>query len=273
MKPILKWPGGKRQILGELIPRLPKEINRYFEPFFGSGALFFAIEREGESFISDVNFQLMNVYRQVANSPEKVHEHLSEFVKKNSEDFFYEIRNWDREPDFKKMSLQMMAARVLYLNRTSFNGLYRENSKGHFNAPWGKYQKPAFPGLESLQGASKLLRGATIWNRGFCEVLGEYANRKGDFVYIDPPYLPVKLDSFVSYSKDGFDIEDHKRLAKQCFKMDRLGVNWMVSSSDSPIARKMFDRFLIEEVSARRNINRNGEGRGAVTELIIRNYE
>ena len=207
-KPILKWAGGKTQLLKTLLPKIPNEYEKYIEPFFGGGALFFAIN-PSSSVIADSNPEIINLYNQVAKNANKIIEHLRTF--KNTSEFFYEARSWD----WQDISPDLAAARTIYLNKTCFNGLYRVNGKGQFNVPYGKYANPNICDENALWAASSLLSKATIICGDYKDVLKQNAS-PGDFVFLDPPYLPVsEYADFKRYTKEQFYEEDHIELAKE----------------------------------------------------------
>ncbi|MEB0014550.1 Dam family site-specific DNA-(adenine-N6)-methyltransferase, partial [Glaciimonas sp. Cout2] len=201
-KPLLKWAGGKTQLLEELISKMPKKYGRYIEPFFGGGALFFSV-RPRNGIIADSNPELVNLYRSVANSVDEVISFLSQY--QNTEEFFYDMR----AQDSTKMTAAEAAARTIFLNRTCFNGLYRVNRQGQFNVPFGRYKNPKILDEASLQAASILLRDTTIVCGDYKTVLREHA-QQNDFIFLDPPYLPVsEYADFKRYTKEQFYEEDH----------------------------------------------------------------
>ena len=201
-KPIMKWAGGKTQMLGDIMPKIPRKYGKYIEPFIGGGALFFALSPD-KAIIADSNPELINMYRQVADNVEVVISYLKKY--KNTKEDFYEVRSLD----WLKLKKEEAAARTLYLNKTCFNGLYRVNKKGQFNVPFGKYKSPNFCDEEALYAASEVLKKATITCGDYLSVLKEYAE-PGDFVFLDPPYLPIsEYSDFKRYTKEQFYEEDH----------------------------------------------------------------
>ena len=247
-KPILKWAGGKTQLLDELNARSPKKFNRYIEPFIGGGAFFFDLNPPS-SVIADLNPELVNLYTCVRDECQAVVENLKLF--KNNENFFYKIRalNFDNlEPSYA-------AARTIYLNRTCFNGLYRVNRKGQFNVPFGNYKNPAICQPDALAAASRALAGTMIELGDYKAVLKKHA-RAGDFVFLDPPYLPITdYADFKRYTKEQFYEEDHRELADEVRRLQKLGCHVVLTNSNHPLVHELYDGFDIEIVSTRRNIS------------------
>lgn len=267
-KPFLKWAGGKTNLLAQLLPRIPFKFSRYYEPFLGGGALLFRLQpRVAIAF--DSNPELINVFRVVKESVEELIAELRPYVYER--EYFYRVRNIDRTDEFSSLSRVQRAARFIYLNRTCFNGLYRVNSKGKFNVPFGKYQNPLILDEANLRACSRALRPVVLRNTAFAEVLSDVL--PDDFVYFDPPYFPISTtSSFAQYTGDGFDAQMHTHLVSVCKELDQRGVRFMVSNSDCPFIRTLYLGFRVEEVDAPRAINSKGEKRGVVTELVIRNY-
>jgi DNA adenine methylase len=275
MKPPLKWVGGKGKLLPELRKRMPEKIGRYFEPFFGGGALFFDALPQVAS-INDINADLVNVYRQLVDQLDDVLWLLGEHKKCHVDPGFYDLmRARFNENDFHgspKKILACRAAAFIYLNKTCFNGLYRVNLDGKFNVPKGKYKNPAICNEKALRAASEALVGAQLTGSSF-EESSCYATR-GDFVYFDPPYVPVsRTSSFTSYTDGGFGITEQHLLADHARTLKRRGVKVMLSNSDTQIVRELYqDDFVIETVMAGRAINSKATARGKVREVIIRSY-
>jgi len=273
-KPFLKWPGGKRQLVPALARYIPARFGRYHEPFVGGGALFFYLWNQGlvrhGAILSDLNAELIDCYLAVRDNVEELIDllhRLQPYV--TDRDFFYDIRRWDRQPDFAHRSRVERAARTIFLNRTCYNGLYRLNKKGQFNAPFGDYKNPQIVDRNTLRAASRALRDVELRVADFAAVLDEA--HAGDVVYFDPPYVPVsKTASFTNYTNDGFDACDHRRLsmvvqhlmARQCFVL--------LSNASTPLTHQLYaDTCRIDVVQARRAINCHGSRRGPVAELII----
>ena len=262
--PFLKWVGGKRQLIPSLERMLPRRMNRYFEPFVGGGALFFHL-KPVKAALFDINRELIDTYRSVRDVVEGLIGELRSMP--HSEEHFYALRNV--RPD--ELSVVQRAARMIYLNRTGFNGLYRVNREGRFNVPFGRYANPTICDPENLRACSASLKGAEIVSRSFDEI--EEIAAPGDFVYFDPPYVPASpTASFTSYAADGFRMADQERLANLFRRLAERGVNAMLSNSDTPITRELYEGCFGQRVMARRNVNCDPTRRGAVGELVVTNY-
>lgn len=268
-KPFVKWAGGKSQLLPELIARIPNGFNRYFEPFIGGGALFFELQ-PNNAFLSDINPDLIGVYITVRDSVEPLIENLAKH--RYEKEYFYKLRDMDKSPHFKRWDSVRKASRFIFLNKTCFNGLYRVNSKGYFNVPFGRYTNPKICDSDNLRACSCVLQGTDIEVQSFEYVVQK--SRKNDFVYFDPPYAPLNATSyFTSYSKDGFDTNTQIKLKNVCIELDKKGVNFMLSNSSAPLILDLYKTFNIEFVKASRAINSKGTKRGKINEVIVRNYE
>lgn len=267
-RPFLKWAGGKTQLLPHLMHRIPNSFNRYIEPFLGGGALFFALQPR-LALLADCNQELINCYHVVRTEVESLIEELQGY--RYDKDMYYAVRELDRGPDFGKLSRVKRAARLIYLNKTCFNGLYRVNSKGFFNVPFGTYTDPTIVDAENLRACSRALQKTVIQSGNF-EQVPEIADT-GDFVYFDPPYAPSSdTADFTSYSKDGFDDSAQEMLLLICLQLNQKGVKWMVSNSNTTLIQELYRGFKIEPVGAMRAINSKGSKRGTVVELLIRNF-
>ena len=266
--PIVKWVGGKRQLMFELQKNMPKKYNRYFEPFIGGGALFFELQPEN-AYISDMNEELINLYSVVRNN---VYELINDLSKHEvSKEYFLEIRNIDRTEKYAELSSIERASRFIYLNRTCFNGMYRVNSQGQFNVPFGHYKKPRIIDENNLLNCSELLRKTEIKCADFSDILDKV--QKGDFVYFDPPYVPLnETSSFTSYTKDGFDLDMQFKLREVCDELNSMDVMFMLSNSDTRLVNELYSNYEIKKVFASRQINANADGRGKITEVLVRNY-
>lgn len=266
--PIVKWVGGKRQLMFELLKKMPKSYNRYFEPFIGGGALFFELQPEN-AYISDMNEELINLYSVVRDN---VYELIQDLSKHEvSKEYFLEIRNIDRTEKYAELSNIKRASRFIYLNRTCFNGMYRVNSQGQFNVPFGHYKNPRIIDENNLLNCSELLKKTEIKCADFSEILTKV--KKGDFVYFDPPYVPLnETSSFTSYTKDGFDIDMQFKLRDVCDELASMGVKFMLSNSDTKLVNELYANYEIKKVFASRQINANADGRGKITEVLVRNY-
>lgn len=266
--PFLKWAGGKVRLLPQYAPYLPPRtsIRHYYEPFIGSAALFFYWQPHPAT-LSDVNQKLVEVYQQVQQNVEEVIAALRGHY--NDRDYYYEVRAQDPEA----LSLVARAARLIFLNKTCYNGLYRENQQGAFNVPFGRYKRPKICDEPRLRTAAQALRGVTLAQGDFAQVV-ENA-RAGDFVYFDPPYVPVSAtSSFTSYNHLGFDEDDHCRLARTMHRLTLRGVRVMLSNSAAPLVHELYagHGYRLITIKARRNINSRGNGRGPVDELLVLNY-
>ena len=261
-KPFLKWAGGKTQILDELTSKVPASFNRYIEPFIGGGAMFFAMQpRSGV--IADSTPDLINVYQCLADNVKQVIEHLRNF--KNTETAFYEIRSL-RTSDLEK---EYAAARTIYLNRTCYNGLYRVNKQGQFNVPFGHYKNPGICQPEILRAASEALQNVEIICGDYKDVLKKYA-RPGDFIYLDPPYLPIsKYADFKRYTKEQFYEEDHRELANEVARLQKLGCHVVLTNSNHPYVHELYDAYEIEVVNTRRNISSKAMTRTSEDVIVI----
>lgn len=267
-KPIAKWAGGKTSLLPEILPRLPEKIATYYEPFVGGGAVFFALAAEKRfehAIIGDANSELAGMYRTLARRPAAVIEALNELRAEHSEKFFYAVRA--RNPH--DLTPPARAARLIYLNKTCFNGLYRVNRKGGFNVSFGDYKNPTICDEENLRAAAKALSSTTVLDLDFEETVRPA--KRGDAVYMDPPYAPVsKTANFTGYAKGGFGPDEQERLRNTAEKLIARGVHVLLSNSDTPFVRELYQGFNIESVRARRAINSKGDKRGHVGEVLIR---
>lgn len=254
MKPIMKWAGGKTQMLKDILPQIPEYTGKYIEPFFGGGALFFALAPEN-AVIADSNPELINMYVQVANDVDGVINILHTY--QNTEEMFYEVRALD----WMDLSKTEAAARTIYLNRTCFNGLYRVNRKGQFNTPFGKYKNPTICDEELLRVVSKQLQKATIICGDYLDVLKQYA-LPGDFVFLDPPYVPVsEYADFKRYTKEQFYEDDHRNLAEEVKRLQKLGCYVILTNSDHPLVHELYQDFEIQIVDTKRAISSKGNSR------------
>ena len=274
-KPFVKWAGGKRQLIPILNENLPKTMGSYFEPFLGGGALLFHIlkERHGQRCgISDLNSDLVLAYTTIRDKSEILIDSLKNHTKnyqKDSKSYYYSIRESNPRSAIEKTS------RLLFLNRTCFNGLYRVNSKGKFNVPLGRYTNPNIVNEENIRSVSQVLqsRKISIKCRDFETVLDDA--KKDDLVYFDPPYQPVSnTANFTSYTNKSFTYDDLKRLAKLCLKLDSMGCKVMLSNSNSQEVAEMFTEkpWSIKKIEANRSINSNSKKRTGHYELLIKNY-
>ena len=253
-KPILKWAGGKTQMLGDLLPKVPSSYGRYIEPFFGGGAMFFALQPE-QAVIADSNPELINLYRQVANHVDDVICQLKKY--ENTQEMFYAVRgqDWTMLPEAEA------AARTIFLNKTCFNGLSRDNKKGRLNVHFGKYKNPKICDEEGLKAASAALKKAEIVCGDYLLVLEHYA-QPGDFVFLDPPYLPIsEYSDFKRYTKEQFYEEDHVELAKMVKTLHERGCHVILTNSNHPLVHELYAPFTIDVIQTKRHISCNGSTR------------
>lgn len=277
IKPFLKWAGGKRQLLPEIRKHLPEDLNNYtyYEPFLGAGAVFFDLMPK-KAIINDFNKQLIIAYTAIKENVNELIDLLCIHKKMNSKEYYYEMRNIDRdELKFSKLTNIEKAARLIFLNKTCFNGLYRVNSQGHFNVPYGENKNPSICEENSLSQISNYLNSSqtTIYNKDF-----EHAVSTADensFIYFDPPYHSPCKSNFTGYQADRFDEEEQERLRNVIITMTNRGVKCLLSNSDTEYIRKLYisDCFEIITVQAYRAINSDSTGRGKVNEVIIKNWK
>ena len=269
--PVLKWVGGKRQLITQITELLPSRYATYYEPFIGGGAVFFHLQRK-KVVINDFNSELVNVYKTIQSDVEALIEDLKKH--KNESDYFYEMRALDRSDTFSELTNIEKASRVLYLNKTCFNGLYRVNSSGEFNTPFGRYKNPNIVNEITLRAVHKYLKtnDITILNQDFASIFDNI--KKNDFVYLDPPYDPVsKSSNFTGYNQGGFSTDDQIRLRELCDRLNKKGVKFLLSNSATDFIKEEYKDYQINIVKATRSINSNAKKRGAVDEVLIRNYE
>ncbi len=276
-RPFLKWAGGKGQLLPELTRRLPVSFHRYHEPFVGGGALFFHLANNGRlkagAVLSDSNEELIHCYLVVRDDVEALidalYVHAPHF---HDPEYFREIRSWDRHPDFAQRDPVEKAARTIFLNRTCYNGLYRVNKKGQFNAPFGYYKNPLICDPVNLRAVSAALHQTEIYHGDFAGVLNRA--RAGDLVYFDPPYDPVSVTaSFTHYTGQDFDVDEQRRLVAVFDQLVEQGCYVMLSNSHTSLTRTLYQHVLVKDiVYASRKINCDGKKRGYVEELIVCSY-
>lgn len=276
MKPLLKWAGGKRHIAEELLSSFPVDWNKgtYIEPFIGGGAMFLFLTPE-KAIIADLNIRLFGFYSHIKSSHEEVFNGIFEIAKNFNEtesekkkDFYLDLRSKYNSSDVASLE----SAILLYsINKLCFNGLYRENSNGFFNVPFG--QKKIFPALDKqeFELASELLAKALILNSDFEGTISHAT--EGDFVYLDPPYIPIDATaSFTSYHADGFGLPDQERLAKKMLELKEAGIKAMCSNSDTPLTREIYGGLNQKTIQAPRMVSAKASGRGSISELVITNY-
>lgn len=276
--PFLKWAGGKRALVSQILPRFPSSFGTYFEPFIGAGALFFSLPSATPKVGNDFNGELINAYEAIRDDVEAVLRELRKQV--NSREHYLSVRAWDRSPHFNRRSRASRAARFIYLNKCGFNGLYRVNSQGHYNVPYGNSPRADFIQEDNLRAVSEFLNARAhrrslvrLENLDYRESLKRA--KAGDFVYLDPPYDPVSpTASFVSYSENGFGKPDQVQLRDELLDLNARGVSVLLSNSDTPFIRGLYasSAFNIETVEVRRAISAKSSSRGMITEVLISNY-
>lgn len=267
-RPFVKWVGGKRQLLPEILRRIPKTIDRYYEPFVGGGAVFFAL-RPRAAYIADLNPDLINAYRVVQSDVEALIDDLAQH--RYAKEHYYKVRDADRAADFEQRPAVSRASRLIYLNKSCYNGLYRVNSKGHFNTPFGRYTNPTIVDAENLRACSSALQCAAIERAEFAQI--EALVTPQDFVYFDPPYVPLSATAyFTGYQRGGFDLAMQRNLFDLCCRLDSRGVRFLLSNSSAPFVIELYRKFKIEIVSATRMVNSRAAKRGALAEVLVSNY-
>jgi len=266
--PFLKWAGGKRQLLPEIRKHVPTQFGRYFEPFIGGGAVFFDLFPAGcgnvlrRVWLGDSNLELTTTYTAIRDDVEEVVKTLRAHARLHSEKHYYYVRG------LRDLDGAALAARMIYLNKTGFNGLYRVNRSGGFNVPIGSYKNPTICDEPNLRACARTLQGVEVVGADFVTLMT--AARAGDFVYFDPPYVPVNRTSdFTSFTAAGFGPADQERLAECARRLKSIGVHVLLSNADLPVVRELYAGFEMRTVQARRNINSKGKKRGEVGELLI----
>jgi len=272
-RPFVKWVGGKKQLLAQFEACFPKGFQRYFEPFVGGGAVFFHLWNQmrlpEEVFLFDSNEELINLYCVVRDQLEELVTLLIRHKANHNKEYYYQIRNLDRQP--VKLGDVERAARTIYLNRTCYNGLYRVNRKGQFNAPLGRYKNPGIFLEKTLRSASEALQNVRVEVRDFHTIAA--LARPGDFFYFDPPFDPLsKTSSFTSYTAGSFGEQDQKDLATVFNRLADMGCYCMLSNSHTPFIAELYQKFRIEIVYAKRAVNSEANGRGAIKEVVVLNY-
>ena len=264
MSPLLKWPGGKRRLVSKIISIFPKDYSErvYHEPFLGGGAIFFTI-KPNRGTINDVNSRLINFYRVVRDWPEELIKEASKY--RYDKETFYKLRE-----KFNRDNLPIIesAAIFLYLNKTGYNGLYRENTKGLFNVPFGRYNNPTIIPEREILDASSILKKVSIHNEDFSYVID--VAKRGDLVYFDPPYIPIsRTSNFTSYSNEGFRYNEQIKLSELCEELDKRGVLFLLSNTVPAI--EFYEKFKKLTVQVNRPINSKSTGRGPITEILVTN--
>ena len=269
--PVVKWVGGKRQLLPQILPLIPKRMTAYCEPFLGGGAVLFALQPK-RALVNDLNQDLITVYRVIKENADALIEHLSRH--ENTPEYFYRIRDLDRDKEaYAALSDVEKASRLLYLNKTCYNGLFRVNASGAFNSPYGHYRRPNIVNEQTIRGVSRYFNSCdiTFFSGDFAAVLEQVP--EGGFVYLDPPYDPVSdTASFTGYNKGGFGREEQVRLKECCDALTARGVKFLLSNSATPFIRELYGSYRVSIVQARRAVNSVASRRGAIEEVLVRNY-
>lgn len=266
--PLLRWPGGKSRLLADILPRLPQTYSCLHEPFGGGAALSFALQ-PGGYFLSDCNAELINLYAEVKHRPAQVIGHLSRFSL--NRETFVALRRVDRDPLYASLDRAWRAARYLFLSRTCFNGLLRVDRKGHqscsLGGPWSEAR--VFDET-SIWRTHDALRACRLSRTHYQTAL--LATQPGDFVYLDPPYVPVRPAGDIAYTSNAFSADDQGMLANLCGKLTRSGVKWMISNAAAPFVRKLYGHYRIHEIDSRRSLSGTASARGITKEYLITNY-
>jgi DNA adenine methylase len=267
LKPFLRWAGGKSRITKLLAEYVPEKYNRYWEPFLGSGALYFYLRPE-KAYLSDSNNALVDCYKHVREYPEKISKKLQDYKKRTSEDYYYEVRDLYNK---SRPSVEQ-SARFIYLNKSNFNGIFRVNEKGRYNVPYGHKKSLAIPSLDEFKEISKLLKYATIKNHTFEQIKNSKILKSNDFIYLDPPYPPLTTTSyFTHYTAERFTWDDQKKVANLANQLAEKGCSVMISNSSIDGIRKLYKGWNFSTLPVVRWVAANGT-RIKANELIITNY-
>lgn len=271
VRPFLKWAGGKRQLLPTIEKCLPKKYNTYYEPFVGGGALLFALQPK-KAVINDSNSELINCYIVIRDS---LNELISDLKRhENEKNYYYAIRDWDRDEKFTQKTPVERASRIIFLNKTCYNGLFRVNSQGQFNVPFGSYKNPNILDVAVLKAVSKYLNEnkIQILNQDFHQAVKNA--KSGDFVYFDPPYDPISdTASFTGYDLKGFDKSEQIRLKKTIDELDSKKCHILLSNAYTDFIVDLYKNYNKTKISAIRAINSNAQKRGKVDEILVKNYD
>ncbi|WAI01354.1 DNA adenine methylase [Methanogenium organophilum] len=274
LRPVVKWAGGKRQILPEIVKRLPINWDVYYEPFIGGAALLIELNNSkkiNKAIISDINLELINLYNVIKKSPEDLLQELQSGKYQNDQEIFYQFRDHFNEIKAKDEFDIERASIFIYLNRHCFNGLWRVNKKNNYNVPFGRYKNPKLADNKMIHGLSQLFQKVNIRNEDFEVVVADA--KEGDFVYFDPPYMPLSDTAhFTNYTSNGFSYDDQVRLAETYKRLAEKGVSVMLSNSDAPAIHELYGDFNISVIRANRSINSDASKRTGVTEVIVTNY-
>lgn len=270
VQPFLKWAGGKRQLLEEIRNYVPKRFNTYYEPFIGGGAVLFDWQPK-KAIINDVNTELVNTYKVIRDQVNEIIEDLSKH--RNEKEYFYELRALDRQPEFRELSAVKRASRLIFLNKTCFNGLFRVNRQGQFNVPFGDYKNPNIVNEMIIRAVHHYLSSndVQILNQDFVDAVS--TAKKSDFIYIDPPYDPVSdTSSFTGYCLDGFGRKEQIKLKETIDDLTKRGCLVLLSNSATDFIKELYADYKIVIVEATRAINSNAARRGKIDEVLVMNY-
>lgn len=270
--PVLKWVGGKRQIITQISKHVPTRFSTYYEPFLGGGAVLFDLQPK-KAIVNDINVELINLYEVIKTNVDELIEDLMQH--RNDENYFYSLREMDRnDVEYFNLSPVQRASRLMFLNKTCYNGLFRVNRAGQFNTPFGNYKNPTIVNEITLKSVSKYFNSAniTFTANDFEETLANA--RKGSFVYLDPPYDPVSdTSSFTGYNEGGFDRNEQIRLKLTCDILNQKGVKFLLSNSSTEFIKELYRDYTIEIIQAKRAINSRGDKRGEIDEVLVKNFE
>ena len=270
--PVVKWVGGKRQIINQIVKYIPKSFSTYYEPFLGGGAVLFELQPK-TAVVNDINAELINLYEVIKNNVNELIDDLKQH--RNDETYFYELRELDRNKEYyNHLTPIQRASRLIYLNKTCYNGLFRVNKAGQFNTPFGNYKNPNIVNEYTLKAVSSYFNKAqiTFTCKDFNEALK--GARKGAFVYLDPPYDPVSDSaSFTGYDKGGFDQSEQIRLKNACDKLNEKGIKFLLSNSATDFIKDLYKDYKIEIIQAKRVINSKADKRGEIDEVLVMNFE
>lgn len=272
VQPFVKWAGGKRKLLGEIDKYFPEdnEFGRYYEPFLGGGAVLFH-EMPTRATVNDLNMDLINAYNVIKNNLDELITDLKKH--KNTEEYYYYMRDYDTKLEYKQWSNVEKASRMIYLNKTCYNGLYRVNSLGYFNTPFGRHKNPNIVNEKVLTSVSEYLRKNNVQFRCGNYEQGLLGIRKDSFVYLDPPYaVEENATNFTGYTTTSFGVDEQERLKLVCDRLNSKGVKFLLSNSDVSLVRELYKEYDINTVYVNRVINSKIDKRGLVKEVLIKNY-
>lgn len=270
----IRWVGGKRQLLKDILPLIPQDVSHITECFAGGASLSFAMLSTGSiksATLIDNNAELINFYRCLQTSPDKVIALTKRLIKRHTPEHYYAVRAWDRNPHYSRVSTFKRAARFYYLNKTNFNGLYRVNQQGFFNVPIGKRTAITLDETH-IHHISTLLQNVTVLHGDYRDAL-THAQGAGELFYIDSPYIPLDANSFVAYTQHGFNTQNHLSLRAFCQTLDAHSYRFLSSNSHSPMTLSLYSEFEIQTIYAKRHINSDPTKRGAIKEVLIKNYQ